>query len=216
MSMSDWYAGAVLSLMVGASVPPAAYAQAKSALSFSCDGATIEAEKAICSDQRLAQLDQRLKKLWNSYLDNFDDGQLLKTLRGDQAAWLSRRNACKSDGTCIGHAYADRYALLTGKQPRRQFAGVYQSPSGTMAVYPAKDGSYVVSIMTSDVSQGAWTCVVAGAGSSSGNSLIVRVGADSLAIFRDHGAMKIESNKPTWAVEQKNCGLNGSISGPYR
>ena len=216
MSMRKRSVGAALRLLLLAAVPLAAHAQAKPAPSFNCDGATIESEKAICSDPQLARLDQRLAKVWNSYLDNFDDGRLLKILRGDQAAWLAQRDACGPESACIGSAYAERYGLITGQQASRRFAGVYQSPSGTMTVYPAKDGSYLVGIMTSDVGRGAWSCVVAGVGSGSGNLLTAMVGADFLEVFRDGAGMKIESNKPTWAVEQKNCGLNGSISSTYR
>jgi uncharacterized protein len=125
-------------LLVCASLPLAARAQAKPGPSFNCAKAATDAEKAVCADPNLAQFDQSLAKLWKAYLEAFeDDHQHLKALRSDQAAWLAQRNACKADGACIAAAYAKRHELLTGKHAARPFAGVRQSPSGTLAIFPA-------------------------------------------------------------------------------
>jgi uncharacterized protein len=202
-------------LMSFAVLPLAARAEAAAGPSFNCRAAKTEAEKAVCSDAHLAELDGRLAKVWNSYLDAFDDDKLLAILHAEQAAWISRRNACRADGACIAGAYAERYGLLTGKHPRRQFAGVYRSSSGSMAVYPSSTGSYVVSIMTSDSKAGNWTCMAAGPASSSGNSLTVKSDGNSFTVLRDGGAMKIEPNEQVRAVERKDCGLNGTIAFTY-
>jgi uncharacterized protein len=208
--------GAALPLWICVLIPLAAHAQDDKGPSFRCRGAAIEAEQAICSDRQLSRLDRRVAKAWNSYLDNFDDLRILAAIRADLAGWLAQRDACKSDGGCIGNAYAARYELLMGKQPRRQFAGVYESAVGRMAVYPASDGTYLVGIMTSDAVRGAWVCVVAGPGSISANLLTVKIGVDSLVVSREGGAMRIESNPSTAAVEQKYCGIHGTIASTYR
>ena len=207
--------GAALLFFVGA---PLARAQAKSSASFDCRKAAGEVEKSVCADPRLGQLDQRLAKLWRSYLNAFaDDHRLLKVIRGEQTAWLAQRNACKSDGACVGKAYEKRYDLLAGRQADRPFAGAHVSTSGTLAVYPLNDGSYLASVMTSDASGGSWTCEVFGTGSASGNSLTLSVDKKySLVVSRDRGALKIAESEATGAVEQLYCGLNGSITFTYR
>ena len=216
MLTSGRFAGAAL--LACSLIPAAARAEPAGGASFDCRKAAAEAEKTVCADPKLAQLDRNLANLWKSYLSAFEDEhQMLKALRGEQSAWLARRNACKSDGACVAAAYAKRYELLSGKLAERPFAGIHESPSGTMAVFPANDGTYLVSIMTSDVNGGSWNCEVFGAGTASGNSLALGVDKKyRLAVSRDRGALKIDESEATGAVERSYCGLNGSITFTYR
>lgn len=212
MSMNRIRAAAALPLLVCASISFAAETPARP----SCEAAATEAERTVCSDPRLARLDDRLARAWDSYLAAFDDEPMRAVIEKDRTAWLEERNACKSDAACLGKAYAVRADLLHGKSPRRRLAGIYGSSSGEMAVYPAS-GAYLVSIRTSDQSQGAWSCEVYGTGVSLGKSLTIAVGDSNIAAhLGDDGAMRIGSPESTAAVEQRYCGLNGSISFTYK
>jgi uncharacterized protein len=210
MSMSDWRARTWLLLGALISLAPLARAEAPN-----CEAATLAAEKTICSDPHLTDLDQRLGRLWQSYVNDFTDEGAVATLRREQTAWVARRNACKSDAACIERAYVERNNLLSGKQPLRPFAGLYESAYGEMAVYPAGDGSYLVSILTSEPSQGKWRCEVQGTASGLEKTLTISAGDRSFAAVSEHRNLRIEPTASTQAIELKYCGFNGSITYTY-
>lgn len=89
---------------------PAAAASVKP--SFDCAKAQSEAEKLVCSDAQLAQLDNEVDRLFklaekNSYLTAATKAELVATQRG----WIKGRDDCwKADDkkNCVAGAYAQR------------------------------------------------------------------------------------------------------------
>jgi uncharacterized protein len=78
------------------------------AATFDCDKASTFVEKVICSDLRLANLDDQLGRLYKDALAASSNSGALKA---EQKAWLSSRNQCK-DSDCIMKAYDDRIGVL--------------------------------------------------------------------------------------------------------
>jgi len=77
--------------------------------SFNCAKASTWAEKAICSDPQLSNLDGLLMDSYNKALSGESHGDALKTT---QREWLkSVRNECK-DAACLKQTYTSRIAEL--------------------------------------------------------------------------------------------------------
>ncbi len=78
-----------------------------SAPSFNCAKAGSDVEKAICSSKPLATLDAILAKQYKTASSN-------PTVKADQKAWLSARNACQ-DVECVATKYAERLLQLNAR-----------------------------------------------------------------------------------------------------
>ena len=66
-----------------------------------------EAERAVCADDRLADLDAAMEAVYGAAKARArDDGQ---------QAWLRRRDGCGADQACIGAAYLGRIIELGGR-----------------------------------------------------------------------------------------------------
>lgn len=82
---------------------------ASHAASFDCAKASAWAERAICAESSLGELDDQLAARYGSALARSDSGE---TLKNQQAAWVrDTRNACTSAG-CLKTAYKTRMAEL--------------------------------------------------------------------------------------------------------
>lgn len=85
------------------------------AQSFDCAKARTRAEKMVCADRSIAELDEQLGRYYGAARDG--NPPAASCLRTDQAAWLtSRREAC-ADAACLKAAYLDRLAELDPLQP---------------------------------------------------------------------------------------------------
>lgn len=91
---------AVFVLLVG-SVPA-------SAQSFNCRYAKLPTEVAICQNHELGRLDQKMASLFYGL-----PRHLRVELKGSQARWLRRRNACGYNFDCIERAYRRRIRFLS-------------------------------------------------------------------------------------------------------
>ena len=88
---------------------------AHGAASFPCEKASNAAEKAICADPELSQLDEYLARYYRGAREVIKGAP--DCLAADQRRWLtSVRNACK-DGACLKNAYLERLAELDALQP---------------------------------------------------------------------------------------------------
>ena len=101
-------AALVAATLVGVTSP-----HAVSAASFDCKLAKTFAEKTICSDPALSQLDDELA---SSYQHESQSPQTYPTLRADQHHWLVERAACNS-GACLTSVYQTRIAQLQTPTP---------------------------------------------------------------------------------------------------
>lgn len=84
--------------------------------SFSCSARLNEAERTVCSDSGLAQLDQNLDALYTSaqaYARSNGDAASSSRLAATEKSWLSNdRNACATNITCLASAYSRRISQL--------------------------------------------------------------------------------------------------------
>ncbi|MCA0946775.1 hypothetical protein LCM08_17790 [Salipiger pacificus] len=102
--------------------------------SFNCMQIEARDEQAICSDDRLAELDLELDRLYRLAMDGPDMNDARRwALRKDEIEWLSDRRACRKVRddieSCVANAYALRIHAL-----REDYAGARDdSPSGISA-----------------------------------------------------------------------------------
>ncbi|WP_081649774.1 peptidoglycan-binding protein [Fodinicurvata sediminis] len=100
-------------------------AQAATQPSFDCARAMIPSERAICASPALAQLDVALTQAYKNYrgsLANEYSGRELDARRNmlseAQRQWLSDRNTCGSNATCLEQQMRERIGKLDGKVPQ--------------------------------------------------------------------------------------------------
>lgn len=80
--------------------------------SFNCDLANRPAEQLICSDRRLADLDNQLSALYAT-VATLTDPVVLKV---NQLAWIKSRDTCV-DSDCVAAAYQNRINELQAYMP---------------------------------------------------------------------------------------------------
>ena len=97
-----------------ATAATAAIATPAGAVDFSCRDASNAAERAICADARLSQLDDRMATVYGR-LWSVSDHRSRLALRDRQRRFLDSRNACGWNTGCIRGAYLDQISVLDGK-----------------------------------------------------------------------------------------------------
>ena len=107
--------------------PAIAWANPKQ--SFDCAKASSFAEKAICSNDDLAQLDVRMSKAYKAQLAATSN---ITSAKAAQRAWVKKREACGSVA-CIRTLYATRIPELGGGIVVAAANNAYE-PAGTFVV----------------------------------------------------------------------------------
>lgn len=103
------------SLIITAGVAIFASAPESYAASFNCAETSTRVEKMICSEKRLAELDDLLAQSYQKATSIVTDKNALKM---DQRAWLKNtRNKCQSSA-CLADAYKERLAALDTATPQ--------------------------------------------------------------------------------------------------
>jgi uncharacterized protein YecT (DUF1311 family) len=74
--------------------------------SFDCSKATTSAERMICGNEELSQLDTKLSKIYKSFY------LLTKEIKEDQRVWIKQRDKCQ-DSACIQKLYQQRVEELS-------------------------------------------------------------------------------------------------------
>ncbi len=87
-------------------------AVAAGAQSFDCARADVSAEFAICNDEELVVLDERLAIALARRQANLPTTPQLQALSRDQRAWLRQRDDCRLDWHCLKVRYRQRIAVL--------------------------------------------------------------------------------------------------------
>lgn len=104
----------VLAAGIGTTAMAAMISTPAASMDFSCYEATKPAERTICSDARLGNLDDRMAtvygKLWS--VSGFRS-RLAR--RDEQHRFLGARNNCGRDARCIRDAYLDQISVLDSK-----------------------------------------------------------------------------------------------------
>jgi len=127
-------AAALAASLLWLSISPAAAAHP----SFSCTETLTATETAICADDTLAALDRAVAAAYRNKFDGLpvESGnaleEVVKSLVITQKAWLTYRNSCGADRTCIRKAYMARKAGLaaggdTKDVPCRDTVGAEQA-----------------------------------------------------------------------------------------
>ena len=81
-----------------------------SAAGFECVGVDMPAERAVCRDDVLRDLDLQLNAAYQVRLRNMTAQQA--QWRASQRAWLKTRNACDADTVCLAQRYRERISVL--------------------------------------------------------------------------------------------------------
>lgn len=84
------------------------------ATDFSCHEATTGAERAICSDRKLSNLDDKMATLYGRLWAVSGTRERL-ALRSYQHRFLAARDACGRKAACIHDAYLDQISVLSGR-----------------------------------------------------------------------------------------------------
>ena len=92
----------------------AAITTSAGATDFSCRDASNSAERAICADAKLSQLDDRMATVYGR-LWSVSSHRSRLALRDYQHRFLNARNACGWNTGCIRGAYLDQISVLDGK-----------------------------------------------------------------------------------------------------
>jgi uncharacterized protein YecT (DUF1311 family) len=80
--------------------------------SYDCTHATGSAEVAVCYDEELADLDQKLARAYRKVLAQSDQPE---AERSTQMRWLrDKRNACEEDVACLRRVYLNRLKYFAG------------------------------------------------------------------------------------------------------
>lgn len=83
-----------------------------SAASFDCRKASIAAEKVICGNANLSQLDTRTSGMYFTILGNDLPPSKLAQVKNTQHRFLTTRNACGYDVNCLVDAYTSQMMYL--------------------------------------------------------------------------------------------------------
>jgi len=105
------------------------------AAGFNCSKAASAAEKAICANDTLSKLDEKLSDAW-TYAPGLHSGSV--ATKASQVQWLKLRDACGADVSCLKRAYTGRLAALVNAQFP---AGADQSGNRLEALVPKDDST---------------------------------------------------------------------------
>jgi uncharacterized protein len=105
-----------IKIALGLSIAAAAAAIATpaAAIDFACREASLPAERTICSDARLARLDDTMARTYGR-LWSVSNTRARISLRDQQHRFLNARNDCRWNARCIHDAYLDQISVLDNK-----------------------------------------------------------------------------------------------------
>jgi uncharacterized protein YecT (DUF1311 family) len=209
-----WFLAAVASLLAAepASAQP----------SFNCATAKQPAEKAICKERKLADLDREVAKVFTATLGRLDDAGK-KALREEQRAFVALRDwAFERPDFDLADYLTGRVQHLKLLDPRKRsgFAGVWLSLGGSVSV-EAKDQDLDVAIETTDGAVGRWVCDFGGTGKPQPDGSLVVAdeeenGGWSVRLRRSGPLLVVTAIAPAGADPTPPfCGANGTIDGTY-
>ena len=100
------------SLLLAASTLLFLMCDAASAASFDCKKASIAAERAICGNANLSQLDARTAGMFFTILGSDVPASTLGQVKTSQRQFLDTRNACGANVDCLVDAYTAQMMFL--------------------------------------------------------------------------------------------------------
>jgi uncharacterized protein len=90
-------------------------ATAASAQSFDCRNAELASERAVCAHQQLGDLDEHVDRLYSALMRQAGSARAREDLRDYQLQFLSARDACGRNASCIKGAYLDQIEVLSAQ-----------------------------------------------------------------------------------------------------
>ncbi len=81
--------------------------------SFSCAQAHSRAEFAICNNEELLSLDEKLASMYDHRKSNLQTTPQRQQITREHSAWLRKRNNCNLDWSCLKDRYQERIRQLT-------------------------------------------------------------------------------------------------------
>lgn len=82
------------------------------AASFDCSKASTAAERTICGNTNLSQLDARTAGMYFTILGNNYPAATLTQVKNSQRRFLATRNACGANVDCLVDAYTSQMMYL--------------------------------------------------------------------------------------------------------
>lgn len=101
---------AALVAITACNMPTGAKAQ-----SYSCKAATETAERVICKNERLRNLDERMSQIYRDLMQALTREDQREGLRDYQVNFLNTRDACGRNVSCIKGAYLDQIDVLKAR-----------------------------------------------------------------------------------------------------
>lgn len=83
------------------------------AQSFSCASAETAAQFAICNDEGLQAMDEKLGTIYATAYVNTSTMPERQAVTRAHSEWLKKRNACRTDFTCLSLRYEERIKALS-------------------------------------------------------------------------------------------------------
>ena len=99
-------------MAVGLTVAVFALPQEANSQSFNCAKATKTSEFAICNNEDLLLLDERMASIHATLSRKLASNPEKRKFSKNSRAWLKKRNACKSDFACLELRYRERIQAL--------------------------------------------------------------------------------------------------------
>ncbi|MCF6321859.1 MAG: hypothetical protein L3J32_08850 [Rhizobiaceae bacterium] len=81
--------------------------------SFSCAKAHSQAEFAICNNEELLSLDEKLASMYDHRKANLQTAPQRQKITREHSVWLRKRNSCDLDWSCLKDRYQERIRQLT-------------------------------------------------------------------------------------------------------
>ena len=85
------------------------------AQSFSCADADKPAEFAVCNNENLMTLDEKLGNAFTTAYVKAATTPQRQSVTHEQSQWLKTRNACGADFTCLDLRYREQITRLSGR-----------------------------------------------------------------------------------------------------
>jgi uncharacterized protein len=99
-------------LLLAASVLFVLSPESGNAASFDCKKASVAAERTICGNANLSQLDARTAGMYFTILGSDVPASILLQVKTSQAKFLNVRNACGAKIDCLVDAYTSQMMFL--------------------------------------------------------------------------------------------------------
>ena len=115
------------------------------AVSYNCQKATGEDEKAICTSIELSKLDDDLAAAYKATMQLLSgDKRRSAMLRKDQVEWIQNRSRCGATVSCLKNEYTRRIRWV--KNPAHQYSGTWVSKTAKLTMHVRDDGYMYVAL----------------------------------------------------------------------